>query len=164
MLIRSDTLQPWRGERLASGYHPLNVEQLWPDADLLAAGLERYAPFVLAAGQRIIGNRRWERSGGTIVELYDVEDIPPPTVEEIAARRDDEVEGIDGETVVRAAALVLLDESNRHAQALTAIQQAFAAASTLAALKTAIAAIALPAQRTPAQLRAAIRAKLDAMP
>ena len=65
------------------------------------------------------------------------------------------VEGLE-----RALALVLLDELNLHASTTTAILNAVDGAATLAALKTAIAAIADVPQRTINQLKTALRNKL----
>jgi hypothetical protein len=78
-----------------------------------------------------------------------------------AGRRDDVAADMDNvESVIRAAVLVIMDESNSHATALAAIKAAFANNSTVAAIRTAVAAIQMPPQRTAAQLKTAIRAKL----
>ena len=66
-----------------------------------------------------------------------------------------EIEGI-----VRAFALVVLDELNLHAARVTAILDAVDAANNLAGLKTDVAAIADVPQRTIEQLETAVRNKL----
>lgn len=43
-LVYSGTSNPWRGERIEGVLYPINIEQLWPDAELSAIGLERYTP------------------------------------------------------------------------------------------------------------------------
>lgn len=63
----------------------------------------------------------------------------------------------------RGAVLVTLDEINALRQTLAAIKAAFVASSTYANLKTGVvAAIPAMADRTPAQIRPAIRNKIDA--
>lgn len=64
--------------------------------------------------------------------------------------------------ITRALALAILDQFNSQAATITAILNAIDGAATLAALKTAVLAIADQPQRTPAQLRNAVRAKLGA--
>ncbi len=65
------------------------------------------------------------------------------------------------EDVVRALTLTILDEINLHATRFsTQLQSAVAGAATFAAMKTAIAAIPAVPQRTIAQLKTALRAKL----
>ena len=60
----------------------------------------------------------------------------------------------------RALALMVLEESNLHAERITAILDAIDGASSLAQVKTAIALIPDVPQRTSAQLRAAFKTKL----
>lgn len=78
-----------------------------------------------------------------------------------ASRRDDIADQFDDiDDVTRAAALVIMDELNRSAALTSGILQAVAAASTLATLKSGIALLQPIAQRTPSQIKTAIRAKL----
>ena len=65
------------------------------------------------------------------------------------------------ETYGRNFALIVLDEFNSHATTITAILDAIDAASNFNGLKTAVAAIADQATRTPAQLKNALRLKAD---
>ncbi len=64
------------------------------------------------------------------------------------------------EDTLAAFALVLLDEMNLHAARVTAILDAVDGAGSLAALKTAVAAISDVPQRTIGQLKTALRNKL----
>lgn len=66
----------------------------------------------------------------------------------------------DVNSMVRAMALVTLDELNRHNVQIAAILQAATDATSLATFKAAMANIQPLAERTPAQLKAAVRAKL----
>lgn len=67
---------------------------------------------------------------------------------------------IENGSVVRALALLLLDELNEHSAKITAILNAIDGAGTLAALKTSIAAITDQPQRTKPQLIAALKARI----
>jgi hypothetical protein len=80
-----------------------------------------------------------------------------------AAKKDTIVSQIDNsEDVLKAFALVLLDEINAHTTTTAGILAAAAAATSLADFKTRMAAVpAPPPQRTPIQLKTAIRAKMD---
>lgn len=73
----------------------------------------------------------------------------------VVAGKFDNVDGIG-----RAAVLVILDELNLHSTRLAAILQAAADATSLADFKARMAQIQPIAQRTPAQIRTAIRNKL----
>jgi hypothetical protein len=70
---------PWNGELLGGDdgvRHPLNVEELWSDADLLAAGLYRTRrDFAPPAGHVQVGAPRWEKQGDLVVEIFDVQPI-----------------------------------------------------------------------------------------
>lgn len=70
----------------------------------------------------------------------------------------DQFDDVSG--VFRAMALVMLDESNRHCAQITAILQAASDATSLATFKSAMGSIQPIPQRTSAQLKAAVRAKL----
>ena len=92
MLIRTDTLQPWDKKRLASGIlHPRNIEQLWSDADLLEIGLVKRIPFVTPEGWRAIGGPTYDITGQ---ETYQIELIPLPTAEEIAAEKVSDIDRV----------------------------------------------------------------------
>lgn len=81
MLIRTDTLQPWRGERLSNGIlYPKNIEQLWPVTDLLEIGLVVEIKFVLLTGWHFTGSSTWDITGQ---EFRPTEQIPPPTQAEL---------------------------------------------------------------------------------
>lgn len=62
----------------------------------------------------------------------------------------------------KALLLVILDEFNAHASKINAILTAIDGAASFAAMKTAIAAIVDYPQRTPAQIKTAVAAKIDA--
>lgn len=79
MLIRKDTAQPWRGERLAGTNYPENIEALWSDADLAAIGLARAVPFEAPEGRIAVGEARYEpREDGTFAEVYETEPDTTP--------------------------------------------------------------------------------------
>lgn len=114
-----------------------------------------------------------DTSGNSIVEWRDAR--PQPTdadvlaVDDAAAeanatdlRRDsvaDELLSSDI-TLVRALGLTILDELNNHADKINEILDAVDAATSLADFKAQVAAITDYPQRTPAQLRNAVRSKL----
>ena len=68
--------------------------------------------------------------------------------------------GVSLERLVRSLALMVLDEFNLHTTFESALLAASASATTLADLKTRVAAITPIGQRTPAQLVTAIKAKI----
>ena len=79
------------------------------------------------------------------------------------ARLDGIVNRFDAtEDILRAAVLVIMDELNRHATLSEAILQAAADASNLAGFKASMALIQPVPQRTAAQMKTAIRAKIGA--
>lgn len=79
------------------------------------------------------------------------------------SRREEIVSQIDNvDDVVRAAVLVIMDELNRHSAKLDAVLGAAAGASSLASFKTAMGQVGGIPQRSGADLRAAIFAKLRA--
>lgn len=67
-----------------------------------------------------------------------------------------------GHRVLRALASMLLDELNSHSAKITAILDAVDGASSLATLKTAVAAITDPPQRTINQIVTVLENKIDA--
>lgn len=75
MLIRTDTLQPWRGEPVADLRLPSNAESLWTDGELAAVNLVRCKPFIIPKGkQTVTGGEPTYAEDGT--ETYPVEDAP----------------------------------------------------------------------------------------
>lgn len=64
------------------------------------------------------------------------------------------------DNIHRAAALVVMDEDNRTKVDIASMASAVAAATSLADLKTRFAAISFTPQRTAAQIKSAIRARL----
>lgn len=79
----------------------------------------------------------------------------------LEASRDATADGLDAvESLERAYAQAALDESNLHAQRITAILDAIDSANNLADVKTAVAAIADVPTRTIAQMKTALRNKL----
>jgi hypothetical protein len=79
----------------------------------------------------------------------------------LAAARNSLIAQIDNiEDILRAFAGLLVDELNDRSTTITSILDAIDSAVNLAGLKTAVAGIANPPQRTLAQLRTAIRNKL----
>ena len=72
------------------------------------------------------------------------------------------VEGVDRPDILRALALVLLDEFNAHAAKMNALLTAIDNAASLGALKTAVALIADLPTRTVDQLKTALASKMGA--
>jgi ActR/RegA family two-component response regulator len=87
---------------------------------------------------------------------------PPPIVIDLDAVDTETINSIlveDG-SVVRALALLVLDELNSHAAKITAILDAADTATSLATFKTSMMAIADQPQRTRPQLVAALKARI----
>ena len=79
----------------------------------------------------------------------------------LAGSRDDVAARLDDvEDVVRAFARAVLDETNLHAERVTAILDAIDGAASLAAVKTAVAAIPDVPTRTVQQMKTAVRGYL----
>ena len=98
---------------------------------------------------------------GDVVTLMNQTQRDAVDTAELVASRDNSANRIDDiEDVVRALALALLDELNLHSTRQVQLLDAIDAASTLAALKTAVIAINDLPQRTGGQLKTAIRGKL----
>lgn len=74
----NNTPAPWVGQAVNGVLHPLNVEQLWSDADLNGAGLYRVTPFVAPVGQQIAGPATYTLSGNVVIETFPTEPVPPP--------------------------------------------------------------------------------------
>lgn len=70
--------RPWTGEALAGVRHPLNIEQLWTDAQLAAVGLYRVIPFVAPDGYSRTGQPSYALSGSAVAETFSVL-LDPPT-------------------------------------------------------------------------------------
>jgi hypothetical protein len=81
MLIRTDTLVPWRGEALNGVKHPKNIEVLWTVEDLAAVGLVKAIPFEIPEGYHATGSSTYDATGQ---ESRPIEAIPPKTPTEIA--------------------------------------------------------------------------------
>ena len=81
----------------------------------------------------------------------------------ITADKDANKAQLDAERVLRAVALVALDEFNLHAARIKSILDAIDNSATLAQVKAAILLIADPPQRTAQQVLDAIKAKVDAL-
>lgn len=103
----------------------------------------------------------WNISGD-VVSLMSPAERAAVDAAELAAARDGIAGNIEAvQSYERAFAEVLLDEMNLHASRVTAILNAIDNNTTLANIRTAVAAIQDVPQRTLAQLRSALRAKLD---
>ena len=164
MLIRTDTLRPWRGEALEGVRHPSNIEFVWTAQERATARLVRQVPATIPQGFHRIGPSTWDAAG---VETIPTEPIPPRSQAVTDAMRDtlvaifDETEAVD-----RALLRIILDEFNRQSAVQRAILAAIAEATSLADLKNRVAtnvtavpgvpATGIP-DRTMAQLRPAIR-------
>lgn len=85
----------WVGEAINDVLYPLNIEELWPEADLAALGL--YAPVdpgvpegMIATGSRVA------RVNGVVTVVYDLEPLPPvaPELMTYAKTPDEAVSGL----------------------------------------------------------------------
>ena len=63
----------------------LVAEGVWGTEELAAYGLKVAEPFVAPEGKQRAGASLYVEKKGTVVEVYDVEDIPPPPPEPTAA-------------------------------------------------------------------------------
>jgi hypothetical protein len=105
---------------------------------------------------------------GSVLVLRDGVTMPndPPICEasnsQVVVARDRAKAEIDKEIALKAIVLLVLDEFNLHADKHNAILDAVDAATSLADLKTRVAAIPNYPQRTAVQLINAIKAKIDA--
>jgi len=108
------------------------------------------------------GTGFWEQV--TTIHTYtaqELADIAAAAAAALAAQRSAVVAQLDmTEDIQRAFMLVMLDELNSHAALMNSILTAIDSAANLAALKTAIAAIADHPTRTAAQLKTAVLGKL----
>lgn len=104
--------------------------------------------------------RYWTISGDTVSLMSQAERDAVDVAVRDAARHAAAAQLQQTEDIVRAFMLIVLDEFNLHAQKSTAILNAIDNGASLAAIKTAVAAITDYPQRTEAQLRTAIRNRL----
>jgi hypothetical protein len=82
MLIRTDTLVPWKGEPLSGLKHPKNIEKLWTVQELADVGLVVAIPLDIPPGHRRIGPISYNAAGQSFAAT---ELIPPPTPAELDA-------------------------------------------------------------------------------
>ena len=89
-------------------------------------------------------------------------DPPTPRIErERTLAKDLLLAGVSAPIVLKAAVAVLIDELNNHANKINAILSAVDAATSLADLKTRVAAITDYPQRTLSQAKTSINNKID---
>lgn len=81
----------WTGERVPRASDgalvsvPLSVENVWSDGELSLYNLFRVELFVVPDGKQTIGEPWYERTNAHVRQLFNVEDIPPPSDEELDA-------------------------------------------------------------------------------
>jgi hypothetical protein len=94
LVVRS-TLEPWQGEPLDGIRHPLSIEQLWSDAELLSVGVSRPEPFVLPDGKVAVGAPFYTLVVGEAMvrEVYETQGTPPPSTEDVDRERDHRIDG-----------------------------------------------------------------------
>ncbi len=97
MLIRIDTLAPWRGEPLNGIKHPKHIETLWSVEELATIGLVQVVKAVIPEGHRTVGEPSWDATGQ---EFRVTELIPPPTPEELSVEDARELDGIFSKRVL----------------------------------------------------------------
>lgn len=104
--------------------------------------------------------RKW--TGSAVAEMTTGEKATVDAAIATAAKAAslEQVNGADRPDLLRALALLVLDELNAHAAKTNAILTAIDNATTLANLKTAVAAIADLPTRTVAQLKTALAGKM----
>lgn len=106
-------------------------------------------------------DRRYWIVTGDAVSLMDAGARAALDAATLEAARDDLANQIDQtEDILRAVVLMVLDELNAHSAKINALLTAIDNASSLANLKTAVAAISDLPTRTAAQVKTAIRNKL----
>lgn len=99
MLIRTDTLQPWKGERLSNDLlYPKNIDALWSDGELLNIGLVHAIQFILPTGYKFDGASTWDATGQ---EFRPTKLIPPPTPAELEEADNDELGSILSQRVLK---------------------------------------------------------------
>lgn len=105
MLIRQDTLVPWKGEALNGIKHPKNIEALWSIEDLAAVGLVKAIRFVVPDGYHTTGVATYDTNGQ---ETLAIEITAPPTAEEIADEIEQQIAHLVRASQVRDKALMAL--------------------------------------------------------
>ena len=106
-------------------------------------------------------NKYWTITGDLVTLMSQVERDAVDAAD-LIVRRDAQADEIDAlESFMRAFALILIDELNAHTDKTNSILDAIDGASNLSNLKTTVGAINDLPTRTPAQLKTALRNKLD---
>jgi hypothetical protein len=133
---------------------------VWTDASggAISNAIAIYKPDVSA----VVGflPKYWTLTGDTVSLMSQAERDAVDTAEVTARHAAIVSQLVEAEDFIRATVLVIRDELNNHATKINAILTAIDGAGSLAALKTAVAAIADYPQRSVADLRAAIAAKV----
>lgn len=76
-VVRKDTLQPWRGERLLNGTAlPPNIGDLWSDAELAAVNMGRPIASVVPVGKLVTAMAYALDANGNVVEVPTFVDAP----------------------------------------------------------------------------------------
>ena len=74
----SETQQDRECDPYSVEVRPAELALAWSAEDREAAGLFEVEPFVVPEGKERIGEPRYRREKGTVIEEYDVRDAPPP--------------------------------------------------------------------------------------
>lgn len=61
------------------------MHESWSAEERAAYGVFEAVPFVVPEGKVSVGSERFERDGGAVLQVFDVEDIPAPTKEDLKA-------------------------------------------------------------------------------
>lgn len=73
----NSAVQIWTGQPVNGLTHQINVDQLWSDADLNAAGIYRVQEFVVPAGQQLASlDAAYTLQGTVVVQTYPTVPIP----------------------------------------------------------------------------------------
>lgn len=81
MLAYTDSggaMQVWNGQPVRGIAHQTNIDQLWSDADLNAAGIYRVQEFVAPQGQQIGGPPTYTLQGNVVLQTYPTVPLPSP--------------------------------------------------------------------------------------
>lgn len=117
-------------------------------------------PWLISQAGSVVSVSKWDESllgpRKTIAELVALSPVAEPWWTDYQRTHKADLQ----DEVVKAAVLVILDDRNATAQWLTDFKAAVAAATSLADLKTRVAALPACPQRTPEQIKAAIKAEL----
>lgn len=76
------TYTAWHGELIDGIRHPLNIEQLWSDDDLAVVDLYKAVDPGIPSDKIATGSHV-EVVDGVLTVIYDLEDKPPPTLDEL---------------------------------------------------------------------------------